>query len=199
MWIVWIIISISMLIALAVWVSILPAFHNSSLSWRLLSASGIPLSILGVNFIVRFWNPTAGPYRANELYPFGDHLHTWAVSFGFTWLAFGMLFAVLALSVSRDASRAVWFALLAGWFICWLPHGIIGLSFAWAGGNAPSVETYGKWASEPQGFVLLIFNALALLAHFALVIPGFIMTGIEIRRKRLKSLATNIGIEDRIA
>src|ERR1035438_7850531 len=103
------------------------------------------------NFVIRFWNPTPGPYLANHLYPFGDHLHAWAVSFGFTWLAFGLLFAVLALLASRDKSRLVWAALLAGWFICWLPHGVIGLAFAWAGGNAPSVETYSKWSSAPQG------------------------------------------------
>lgn len=196
MWIVWITVSISVLIALAVLTSLLPAFRTAPLSWRLLSASGVPLSILGVNFIIRFWNPTAGPYRANELYPFGDHLHTWAVSFGFAWLAFGMLFAVLAVSVSRGASWNVWAALLAGWFICWLPHGIIGLAFAFAGGNAPSVETYNKWASEPQGFALLLFNALALLTHFGLSILGFIMTGIEIRRERIKRLTADIGIEE---
>lgn len=188
MFLVWITVSITILIALVILTSLLPAFLGASLSWRLLSASGIPLSILGVNFIIRFWNPTAGPYRANELYPYGDHLHTWAVSFGFAWLAFGLLFAVLAVSVSRNASRDMWVALLAGWFICWLPHGIIGLAFAWAGGNAPSVEAYGKWASDPQGFILLLFNALALLAHFGLSILGFIMTGIEIRRKRINNL-----------
>ena len=195
MLLVWITVSISILIALAVLTSLLPAFRSASLSWRLLSASGIFLSILGVNFIIRFWNPTAGPYRANELYPFGNHLHTWAVSFGFAWLAFGLLFAVLAVSVSRNASRTVWAALLAGWFICWLPHGIIGLAFAWAGGNAPSLEAYSKWSSEPQGFILLLFNALALLAHFGLSVLGFVMTGIEIRRERVKSLRADIGIE----
>lgn len=196
MWIVWITVIISILIALVVLAGFLPAFRNASLNWRLLSASGIPLSILGINFIVRFWNPTAGPYRANELYPYGDHLHTWAVSFGFAWLAFGLLFAVLAVSVSRNANRTGWAALLAAWFICWLPHGIIGLAFAWAGGNAPSVEAYGKWASNPQGFILLLFNALALLAHFGLSILGFIMTGIEIRRERFKSLTTDTSIKD---
>lgn len=195
MWIVWITVSISILIALAVLISLLPAFRSTPLSWRLLSMSGIPLSILGVNFILRFWKPTAGPYLANELYPYGDAAHTWAVSFGFTWLAFGLLFTVLALSCSRNANRVVWVALLASWFICWLPHGIIGLAFAWAGGNAPSVESYSKWASTPQGFVLLLFNAVALLAHFGLSILGFVMTGIEIRRERVKSLKVDIGTE----
>ena len=187
MWTVWITVSTSILIALVVLTSFLPAFRTAPLSWRLLSASGIPLSIVGINFIFRFWQPTAGPYLANELYPFGNHLHTWAVSFGFAWLSFGLLFTVFALSGSRERSRAAWTALLASWFICWLPHGIIGLAFAWAGGNAPSLETYSKWSSEPQGFVLLLFNAVTLLAHFGLSILGFVMTGIGFRRERIKS------------
>ena len=186
MWVVWATVSTSVLITLAIFILFLPAFRTAPLSWRLLSASGIPLSIVGVNFIIRFWHPTAGPYLANELYPFGNHLHTWAVSFGFAWLSFGLLFTVFALSVSRERSRAVWFALLASWLICWLPHGIIGISFAWAGGNAPSLEAYSKWSSEPQGFVLLLFNALTLLAHFGLSIVGFVMTGIEFWRGRIK-------------
>lgn len=195
MWIVWITVSTSTLIALAVLICLLPAFRSASLNWRLLGASGIPLSVLGVNFILRFWRPTAGPYLANELYPYGDAVHAWAVSFGLTWLAFGLLFTVLALSGSRNASRVVWSALLATWLICWLPHGIIGLAFAWAGGNAPSVESYSKWASEPQGFILLFFNALALIAHFALSFLGFVMTGIEIRRERIKRLKADMGVE----
>jgi hypothetical protein len=140
------------------------------------------MSVGGINFIIRFWKPTSGPYLANKLYPYGDHLHAWAVSFGFASLAFGLLFAALALLGSRSASRLVWAALLASWFIYWLPHGVIGLAFAWAGGNAPSVEIYRKWASEPQGFILLLFNALTLLAHFGLSILGFVMTGMQIRR-----------------
>ena len=84
MWIVWTTVTAATLVALAVWTSLLPAFRRAPLSWRVVSASGVPLSILGVNFVIRFWNPTAGPYRANQRYPFGDHLHAWAVSFGFT-------------------------------------------------------------------------------------------------------------------
>jgi hypothetical protein len=195
MWIVWITVGAATLAAVVVWASLLPACRGASPGWRLLSASGIPLSVLGINFVIRFWNPTPGPYLANHLYPFGDHLHAWAVSFGFTWLAFGLLFAVLALLASRDKSRLVWAALLAGWFICWLPHGVIGLAFAWAGGSAPSVETYSKWSSEPQGFILLLFNALALLAHFGLSIVGFVMTGLDFRRDRMRGLAAGTGVQ----
>src|SRR5262249_32973095 len=155
-WAIWISVSISILIMLAILVGLLPSFRTAPRSWRLLSASGIPLSVGGVNFIIRFWKPTPGPYRANELYPYGDHLHAWAVSFGFTWFAFGLIFVGLALLGSRNARGVVWATLLSSWVICWLPHGMIGLAFAWAGGNAPSVESYRKWASEPQGFILLL-------------------------------------------
>jgi hypothetical protein len=63
---------------------------------------------------------------------------------------------------------------------------VIGLAFAWAGHNAPSLEAYGKWASESQGFFVLLSGAVILLAHFGLSILGFVMTGVEIRRERIK-------------
>jgi hypothetical protein len=148
--------------------------------------SSLPLSLTGINFILRFWAPTAGPYRANELYPHGNHWQAWAVSFGFAWLAFGLLFAGLALLGARDSTRLVWGILLASWVLCWLPHGLIGVAFAWAGGNAPSVEAYRKWAVAPPGFLLLLFNALCLLAHFGLSFVGFFLTGMELRRRRLR-------------
>jgi len=188
MWTLWITLIIAVLIGLAVSLCLRPAFRAAPIGWRLLSASGIPLSLAGLIFIIRFWQPTAGPYRANELYPYGNHLHAWAVSFGFTWLAFGLLFAGLALLGSRNANRIVWATLLASWFVCWLPHGIIGLAFASAGHNAPSVEAYRKWASEPQGFFVLLSGTLILLAHFALAILGFVMSDIEIRRERVNKV-----------
>jgi hypothetical protein len=164
--------------------SMLPAFRSSSLGWRLLGASGIPLSVGGINFIVRFWKPTAGPYRANELYPYGSHLNAWAVSFGFTSLAFGVLFAGLALLGSRSAKLAVWATLLGTWLVCWLPHGVIGLAFAVAGHNEPSLETYRQWGSTGRGFWLLLFNSITILAHFGLSLWGFALTGREIWRAR---------------
>ena len=161
MWAVWITTSAAVLIALAVSLCLRPAFRAAPIGWRLLSVSGIPLSLAGLIFIIRFWQPTAGPYRANDLYPYGNHLHAWAVSFGFTWLAFG-------------------------WFICWLPHGVIGVAFAWVGQNTPNVEVYRRWASEPHGFFVLLSGAVILLAHFGLSILGFVMTGVEIRRGKIK-------------
>ena len=66
MWIVWITVSISILIAFAILISLLPAFRSAPLNWRLLSTSGIPLSILGINFVLRFWQPTAGAIAGGE-------------------------------------------------------------------------------------------------------------------------------------
>ena len=186
MWAVWITTSAAVVIALAVSLCLRPAFRAAPIGWRLLSVSGIPLSLAGLIFIIRFWQPTAGPYRANDLYPYGNHLHAWAVSFGFTWLAFGLLFAGLALLGSRSTGRVVWATLLASWFICWLPHGVIGVAFAWVGQNAPNVEVYRRWASEPHGFFVLLSGAVILLAHFGLSILGFVMTGVEIRRGKIK-------------
>ena len=181
---VWITVSVAMLLVFSLLLRLLPAFRAAPLGWRLLSASGIPLALTGVNFILRFWHPTAGPYRANELYPYGSHLQTWAVSFGFAWLAFGVLFAGLALLGAQDSRPTVWLTLLVSWFICWLPHGIIGVAFAWAGQNAPSVTAYQQWASQPAGFALLLFNAATLLAHFGLSLAGFVLTGLRLRRDR---------------
>jgi len=194
MWVVWITVSAAVLIVLAILLRLMPVFRTVSFGWRLLSASSIPLGLAGLIFIIRFWQPTAGPYRANELYPFGNHLHAWAVSFGFAWLAFGLLFAGLTLLGSQKASRVVWATLLASWFICWLPHGVIGVAFTWAGQNVPSVEAYRQWASEPQGFILLLSNALVLLAHFGLSVLGFVVTGIEFRRERIAKSAAGVGI-----
>jgi hypothetical protein len=118
MWAVWITVSASVLIGLLVWYGLRSALRAASWGWRWLSLSSLPLSLTGINFILRFWAPTAGPYRANELYPYGNHWQAWAVSFGFAWLAFGLLFAGLALLGARDSTRLVWGILLASWVLC---------------------------------------------------------------------------------
>jgi hypothetical protein len=187
MWILWITVSATVLIVLCIWAVFLPAFRRALVGWRLLSASGLALSVMGFNFVIRFWKPTAGPYRVNELYPYGSYLHAWAVSFGFAWIAFGFLFAGLALLGSRSASRVVWVTLLTSWLICWLPHGVIVLAFAWAGQNAQNVHSYRQWASDLAGFSLLLANALMLLAHFGFSLGGFILSARELWWERVKS------------
>jgi hypothetical protein len=122
-------------------------------NWQILAASALPLAIGGVGFIIRFWKPLPGPYRANESYPLGPYLNAWAVSFGFMWLAFGLVFFVLALRVPRTPRLGV--ALLVAWILAWLPHGIIGIGFALAGSNQPSIALYRGWASRWPG--LLVF------------------------------------------
>lgn len=179
-------IGITLLIVLAALVCLRSAYRTSTLGWRLLAWSGITLALGGLGFVVRFWKPTEGPYLANELYPYGSHLNAWAVSFGFTWIAFGLLFSGLATLGARDMRFTVWVTLFATWVLCWLPHGVIGVAFAWAGRNEPSIETYRDWGSHPTGFLVLLQGAVVIAAHFSLSLPGFLITGRELLRRRSK-------------
>ena len=162
------------------------------LGWRVLSHAGWPLILAGAIFVLRFWTPTPGPYVANVRYPFGTHLAAWAVSFGFTWIAFGLLFAALAV-LARDAQRALaWWALLASWVLCWLPHGYIGLATAIGGMTPGSVTTYRLWGSSPLGIVTLMADAALLLAHFLLSAIGFSLTASALwRRSGLRMVHAN--------
>lgn len=150
--------------------------------WQLLATSGLPLAMGGAGFIFRFWEPAPGPYLANSLYPLGPYLNAWAVSFGFMWMAFGLAFFALAVQAPRTGR--LWLALLVGWFLAWLPHGIIGIGFAWAGSIQPSVQLYRDWASEWPGFLRLCASALILLSHFTLALLGFTLTGADLLRRR---------------
>ena len=127
---------------------------------------------------MRFWIPTSGPFRANFRYPFGSHLNAWAVSFGFTWIAFGLLFTALAVVGSRVSSvRSAWFALLAAWTVCWLPHAVIAVAFAVGGTDARSVTDYRAWGANPAGALILGLDALLLLLHIGLSVAGFVIAG----------------------
>ncbi len=153
-------------------------YAERALGWRLLAHAGWPLVLAGALFVLRFWTPTSGPYLANERYPFGDYVATWAVSFGFTWIAFGLLFSALAvLAPSADArqSRLVWYVLASTWMLCWLPHGIIAIGVA-AGGLAPeSVTRYHTWAQRPRGTLVLAADTLLLQLHFGCSVAGFVL------------------------
>jgi len=151
-------------------------------SWQLLACSGIPLALGGLGFVVRFWQPTSGPYRANEVYPLGPYLNAWAVSFGFMWLAFGLIFFVMA--ARGPHSGRTWLTLLVAWFLAWLPHGIIGVGFASAGSNEPSIRLYQEWATKWSGLLRLWTGTLILAAHFGLSLLGFVLTGRGLRRSR---------------
>ncbi len=153
-------------------------FRAAPLGWRLLGHAGWPLSIAGALFVLRFWMPTNGPFRANVRYPFGTHLNAWAVSFGFTWIAFGLLFTVLAVLAPRAATaRPAWFALLAAWIVCWLPHAVIAVGFAVGGTDPQSVTDYRAWAANPAGALILGVDAVLLLLHVGLSIAGFMIAG----------------------
>ena len=180
-------IGIALLIVLAAFTWLRSAYQSSTLGWRLLAWAGITLSLGGAGFIVRFWEPTKGPYLANEIYPYGAHLNAWAVSFGFTWLAFGMLFYGLATLGAREARLTVWVTMLAAWALCWLPHGVIGVAFAWAGSNEPSIRIYRDWGSDLSGFLVLLQGAVIIVAHFSLSLLGFLLTGRELLRQRSRS------------
>jgi hypothetical protein len=166
------------------------------LSWRVLGWSGIPIALAGFGFAARFWNPSSGPFIANRLYPFGSHLQTWAVSFGFTWVAFGLLFTGAALFVSRHRCWTWWTLLFSSWLICWWPHGIIGIAFARNGANQQSLSFYTRWGSNPLGFTVLLTEALILLWHFTFSIVGFIATGREVYRTHKQAVL--VGRADRL-
>jgi hypothetical protein len=185
MWIVWLVAMFStILIAVSV-VLLRPDLRAAPLAWRLLGASGIPLVLGGLGFIVRFWKPLPGPYLANAVYPLGPYVNAWAVSFGFMWVAFGLVFTALALRAPR--TWLTWGCLAVAWLLAWMPHGIIGIGFALAGSNAPSVRLYRNWASEWPGFVVLCYGALVLLAHFGLSAAGFIGAGWRLWRQHPKA------------
>ncbi len=155
-----------------------PTYIAAPLGWRILAHAGWPLSLAGAVFVLRFWNPTSGPFRANVRYPFGSHLSAWAVSFGFTWIALGLLFTALAILTPRGAAaRDAWLALFAAWIVCWLPHGVIAAAFLLGGTDPQSVTDYRDWGSNPVGALILVADALLLLLHVGLSVAGFAMTG----------------------
>jgi len=179
--VVWAVWSFSALLA-AVCVGLLwKDLRAAPRSWQLLAAAGLPLALGGLGFILRFWHPLPGPYLANKSYPLGPYLNTWVVSFGFMWLAFGLVFFALAIRTPRTGR--LWLALFVGWIFAWVPHGIIGIGFALAGSNEPSVEFYRDWASRWPGLINLGSSALIMFAHFGLALWGFVQTGLELRRE----------------
>ena len=181
---VWLVATFSTILTAVSVVLLRPDLRAAPLAWRLLGASGLPLALGGLGFIVRFWEPLPGPYLANAVYPLGPYVNAWAVSFGFMWLAFGLVFTALALRAPR--SWLTWWILAVAWLLAWIPHGVIGIGFALAGSNAPSIRLYRDWASEWTGFVVLCSGALLLLAHFGLSAAGFIGTGWSLWRQHPK-------------
>jgi len=185
MLVVWIVSALSIgLVAVGV-LLLRDDWRTAQRGWKVLAGSGIPLALGGLGFILRFWEPLRGPFRANDLYPLGPYLNTWAVSFGFMWMAFGLAFYAFALRA--PSAGKTWLVLFASWVLAWIPHGIIGIGFAVAGENAESVQFYQDWAAEWQGLAILAASALVLLSHFVLVLMGFAVTGVTLWRERTPS------------
>ena len=174
MWIVWSVTALAAALVAVPLVLLREDWRTAPRGWQFLAGSGVALALGGLGFIVRFWEPLPGPYRANELYPLGPYVNAWAVSFGFMWLAFGLLFVGLALRGPR--TPVTWLILVVAWVVAWIPHGIIGIGFAAAGGNEASVQLYRDWASEWPGLLRLSASALILLAHLGLSTVGFALT-----------------------
>ena len=191
MWAVWLVTGLAVAIFAATTALLWQDLRTAPRGWQLLAASGLPLALGGLGFAVRFWDPTPGPYLANELYPFGSLLNAWAVSFGFMWLAFGLAFFAFAARGPRSART--WIALLVAWLLAWLPHGVIGIAFAVAGSNQPSIELYREWGSEPGGFLTLGGSSVILLAHFVLSVLGFALSGLDLRRRPGTLASANPG------
>lgn len=186
MWTVWLTVGVAVLVVIGLLAGLLPLLRRAPSSWRLLSVSGIILGIFGIIWVLRAWEPTAAPYRVAERYPFGSHLQAWQVSFGFTWLAFGVLFFCLALLVSRGPTVVGWLTLLVSWMVCMLPHVIVALAVAWAGENTTDVVDLRERASEPK-FGLIVSTALATLTFLGSSVGGFIWTGWELRVGKFRS------------
>ncbi len=157
-------------------------FRAAKASWRLLSLSGCFVSAFGFVWILRGWNPTPGPYRISEVYPFGTHLQAWQVTFGFTWLAFGFLFFVAVLFAASRPSRFAWATLLASWLVCMLRHAAIAVALAWAGeGTIETVDLSNRLPVETQPGLLGATAAVALL-FFSSSLGGFLWTAWQLRR-----------------
>jgi len=185
MWVVWIVSALSIGLGAVIVQLLRDDWRAAQFGWKLLAVSGIPLALGGLGFILRFWEPSPGPFLANDLYPLGPYLNTWAVSFGFMWMAFGLIF--YAFSLRAPAAGKTWLVLFATWVLAWIPHGIIGIGFAFAGENAESVRIYQDWAAKWLGLAILTASALVLLSHFILVLAGFTVTGKSLWQDRTPS------------
>ena len=97
--------------------------------WRLLPFASILYALVGLPFLLA-GEPTAGPYREGERYPFGTELQAWQVTVGVDWLAFGLLFAAAAVAAARLPSGWLRAAIFVSGALIWLPHVVIGLAFA---------------------------------------------------------------------
>ncbi len=177
MWLQWGMLVPTLLLLLVLTLLYVRRLRGAKASWRLLGLSGWFLSAFGLVWILRAWNPTPGPYRISEVYPFGTHLQAWQVTFGFTWLAFGFLFFVAVFSAASRPSRFTWVTLLATWLVCMLPHAAIVIALGWAGeGTIGTVDPSNRLPLETQPLLIGATAAVAIL-FFTSSLGGFLWTG----------------------
>jgi len=183
MWTVWGVLAPILPLLLVVGFLLSDRFRGAQASWRLLSLSGWFLSAFGLVWILRAWNPTLGPYRIGDAYPFGTHLQAWQVTFGFTWLAFGFLFFVAVLFAAGRPTRVAWATLLVSWLVCMLPHAVIAVALAWTGEEtAQAVDLPERVSSEAQPLLIVATVAAAFLL-LASSIGGFLWTAWQLLRR----------------
>ena len=97
--------------------------------WQILPFASILYALIGLPFLFAA-EPTSGPYREGERYPFGTELQAWQVTVGVDWLAFGLLFAAAAVAARQLPNRWLRAAIVMSGALIWLPHLVIGVAFA---------------------------------------------------------------------
>jgi hypothetical protein len=155
------------------------ACARRALGWRLLAHAGWPLTIGGAIVALHAGASTlrgcAGGCGAGLSAP------TWALAFGFTWIAFGLLFtafAALAPAPSADPhqGRRAWIALVAAWTLCWLPHGLLAV----VAFGPVAVAVRAHWGTGAEGAPALAVAAILLLGHFACSAAGLSLSAWEV-------------------
>ncbi len=182
MWPEFLVLTPTVLLVSAVAVGHRPQFRKARLNWRILSVSGLFLAAFGLVWVLRGWEQTAGPYRIGAVYPFGTHLQTWQVTFGFTWLGFGVLFFGGSLRAAAHPTYLTWLTLLLAWLVCMLPHGIIGAAMAVGGQDVTEAVNVAARVDAGEGLVLLLATAVAGLLFLASSAIGFVWTWWELRQ-----------------
>ncbi len=182
MWLKYVALILSVLLIAAATVSHRSLLRHARPSWRILSVSGLLLAAFGLVWVLRAWEPTGAPYRIATTYPFGTHLRAWQVTFGFTWVAFGLLFFAASLRAAAHPTHLTWLALVGSWLVCMLPHGIIGFAVALAGQDVTQTLDVGARAGAGESSVVLLATGLAGVLLLSVPAVGFCWTWWELPR-----------------
>ncbi len=102
-----------------------PSPGVSRWGWRAYGATVVVTALIGLVFAASM-HPTAGPYKIDERYPFGDAERSYQVTVGFDWIAYAILLVVAGSAVRRVGGRTLWGLLALSLVILWFPHVLIG-------------------------------------------------------------------------